>query len=101
MATKKISRSESQKRSEASRKGWVTRRKNAVKSSQKKSPTKTSRRIPSETLKKLQRVEKIRNTSRMKAQKKGRSLTTDKPKLKSKKPVRLARKASKKRASIR
>ena len=84
---------ESQKRSKASKKGWVSRRLNALK-------TKT-RKPTSEKLKKLQREEKIRNTSRRKAQKKGRSLVTDKPKLKSRKPVRLARKASKKRASVR
>jgi hypothetical protein len=67
----------------------------------KKSSTKTSRKLTSEKLKKLQRAEKIRNASRRKAQKKGRSLATDKPKLKSRKPIRLARKASKKRVSVR
>ena len=72
---------------------------NAVKS--KSSNTKITRKIPSEKLKKLQREEKIRNTSRRNAQKKGRSLATDKPKLKSKKPIRLARRASKKRVSVR
>ena len=101
MATKRTSRSESQKRSEASRKGWITRRKNAAKSTRKKTSTKTSRRIPSEKLKRLQRTEKVRIISRRKAQKKGRSLTTDKSKLKSRKPVRLARRPSKKRSSIR
>ena len=33
--------------------------------------------------------------------KKGRSIVTDKPKLESEKPIRLARKASKKRVSVR
>jgi hypothetical protein len=89
---------ESQKKSKASKKGWVTRRLNTLK---KKSSTKTSRKLTSEKLKKLQRAEKIRNTSRRNAQKKGRSLATDKPKLKSRKPIRLARKASKKRVSVR
>ena len=96
---KSISKStESQKRSKASKKGWLTRRQS---DSKKKSSTKTSRGLTSEKLKKLQRTEKIRNTTRRKAQKKGRSLVTDKPKLKSKKPVRLARRQSKKRVSVR
>ena len=94
----KTKSTESQNRSKASKKGWITRRLNALK---KKSSTKTSRKLTSEKLKKLQRAEKIRNTSRRNAQKKGRSLTTDKPKLKSRKPIRLARKASKKRVSVR
>ena len=94
----KTKSTESQKRSKASKKGWITRRLNALK---KKSSTKTSRKLTSEKLKKLQRAEKIRNTSRRNAQKKGRSLATDKPKLKSRKPVRLARKASKRRVSVR
>ena len=72
---------------------------NAVK--KKSSNSKTSRKISSEKLKKLQRKEKMRNTSRRNAQKKGQSLVSDKPKLHSKKPIRLARKASKKRASVR
>ncbi|MDH3676958.1 MAG: hypothetical protein OEQ12_01500 [Nitrosopumilus sp.] len=103
MVTKKTtSNSESQKRSEASRKGWISRRKNAEQSSKKQTTTtKTSRKLTAEKLKKLQRQEKVRNTSRRKAQKQGRSLVTDKPKLKSQKPIRLARKASKKRASVR
>ena len=91
--------SESKKRHDASKKGWITRRLNALK--KKPSRTKTSRKITSEKLRKLQREEKIRNTSRRTAQKKGRSLATDKPKLKSSKPVRFARKASKRRASVR
>ena len=96
---KSVSKStESQKRSKASKKGWLTRRQS---DSKKKLSTKTTRGLSSEKLKKLQRQEKIRNISRRKAQKKGRSLVTDKPKLKSKKPIRLARKASKKRVSIR
>jgi hypothetical protein len=94
----KTKSTESQKRSKASKKGWVTRRLNAL---QKKSSTKISRKLTSEKLKKLQLAEKIRNTSRRNAQKKGRSLATDKPKLKSRKPIRLARKASKKRVSVR
>jgi len=101
MATKRTSKSESQKRSEASKKGWITRRKNTVNSSTKKTTSRTSRTLPSEKLRKLQRAEKLRNISRRKAQKKGRSLTTDKPKLKRQKPTRFARKASKKRVSVR
>ncbi len=96
---KTVSKStESKKRHEASKKGWVTRRQNLLKTS---SSTRTSRNLSSEKLKKLQREEKIRNTSRRNAQRKGRSLATDKSKLKSQKPIRLARKASKKRASVR
>ena len=91
--------SESKKRHDASKKGWITRRLNTLK--KKPSSKKTSRNLSSEKLKKLQREEKIRNTSRRNAQKKGRSLATDKPKLKSRKPVRLARRASKKRVSVR
>ena len=96
---KKVTKSsESQKKSKASKKGWITRRRNEL---EKKSSTKTSRNLTSEKLQKLQRAEKIRNTSRRNAQKKGRSLATDKPKLKSRKPIRLARKQSKKRVSVR
>jgi hypothetical protein len=87
----------SQKRRIASKKGWLTRLQNI----KKKSSSKTSRGLTSEKLKKLQRQEKIRNISRRKAQMKGKSLTTDKPKLKSKKPIRLARRPSKKRVSVR
>ncbi len=87
----------SQKRSKASKKGWLTRLQNI----KKKSSSKTSRGLSSEKLKKLQRTEKIRIISRRKGQKKGKSLTTDKPKLKSKKPVRLARRPRKKRVSVR
>lgn len=101
MVTKRSSKSESQKRSEASKKGWITRRKNIAKSPAKKTSSRISRTVPSEKLKKLQRAEKLRNTSRRKAQKKGRSLTTDKPKLKSHKPMRFARKPSKRRVSVR
>jgi len=90
--------SEYQKRSKASKKGWLTRRQNT---SKKKPSTKKSRGLTSEKLKKLQRQEKIRNISRRKAQMRGKSLTTDKPKLKSKKPIRLARRPSKKRVSVR
>jgi hypothetical protein len=90
---------ESKKRHNASKKGWITRRLNALK--KKPSNAKTSRKITSEKLRKLQGEEKIRNISRRISQKKGRSLVTDKPKLKSRKPVKLARKASKKRVSVR
>lgn len=90
----KTKTSKSKKRSEASKKGWVTRRLNQAK-------TKTSRKIPSEKLKKLQRQEKIRNASRRKAQKVGRSITTDKPKLKRTKPTRPLRRPSKRRVSVR
>lgn len=91
--------SESKKRHNASKKGWITRRLNALK---KKSPSKkTSRNLSSEKLKKLQREEKIRNSSRRSAQKKGRSLATDKPKLNKRKPIRSARRTSKKRVSVR
>lgn len=95
---KKIKSLESQKRSKASKKGWATRRLKLVNNT---SSTKITRAIPSEKLKKLQREEKVRNISRRNAQKKGRSLVSDKPKLKPKKPIRLARKASKKRVSVR
>lgn len=91
----------SSKKSDASKTGWITRRKNQKKKSPKKSPVRNSRTIESEKLKKLQKDEKIRNRSRLKAQKTGRSLVSDKPKLHSKKPVRSARRPSKKRASIR
>ncbi|TFH02736.1 MAG: hypothetical protein E4G77_01760 [Nitrosopumilus sp.] len=77
----------------------MTRRLNVLK--KKPSSTKTSRKITDEKLLKLQREEKIRNSSRRTAQKKGRSLATDKSKLKSSRPIRLARKASKKRVSVR
>ncbi len=90
----KAKTSKSKKRSEASKTGWITRRLNQAK-------TKTSRKIPSEKLKKLQRQEKIRNTSRRKAQKVGRSLTTDKPKLNRTKPTRPMRRPSKRRVSVR
>jgi len=99
MVTRK--KSISTKKSDASKKGWITRRKNQKMNSSKKSPVQHSRTIESEKLKKIQKNEKIRNRSRLKAQKIGRSLTSDKPKLHSKKPVRPARRPSKKRASIR
>ena len=99
ISRKKKTSSEFQKRSKASKKGWVTRRLKLVKSTSSK--TKINRTIPSEKLKKLQREERVRIISRRNAQKKGRSLVTDKPKLKPKKPIRLARKASKKRVSVR
>jgi hypothetical protein len=95
----KTKSAESQKRSKASKKGWVTRRLNEPK--KKSTNTRTSRNLTSEKLKKLQRDEKVRNIARRSSQKKGRSLATDKPKLKPRKPIRLARKASKKRVSVR
>jgi len=88
------------KKSAASKKGWITRRKNQKNQPSKKSASKPSRTLSLEKLKKLQKAEKTRNLSRLKAQKKGRSLVSDKPKLNSKKPMRPARKQSKKRASI-
>ena len=99
---KKISQTaESKKRSEASKKGWVTRRKNLQKQGQKKSSAVAkSRAMNSEKLKTLQRQEKIRIISRRKSQKKGRSLVSDKPKYKSK-PVRPTHRPSKRRASVR
>ena len=54
-----------------------------------------------EKIEKLKKEEKTRNASRRTAQKKGKSLTTDKPKLKSKKSIRPARKITKKRVSVR
>lgn len=92
---------ESKKRSEASKKGWVTRRKNIRNKGQKNtSKVAKSRTMSSEKLEKLQRQEKIRIISRRKSQKKGRSLATDKPKYKSK-PVRPTRRPSKRRVSVR
>lgn len=98
MVERKTKSSESQKRSNASKKGWKTRRQNLSKT---KSSTTKSRAISTEKLKKLQRQEKIRIMSRRKGQKKGKSLTTDKPKLKARKPIRLPRRPSKKRVSVR
>jgi len=57
-------------------------------------------KLSSEKFKKLQREEKIQHTSRNKAQKR-RNLVSDKPKLKAKKSIRLARKASKKPTTVR
>jgi len=92
---------ESKKKSEASKKGWITRRKNLQKQGQKKpSQVAKSRTMSSEKLKKLQKQEKIRVISRRKSQKKGKSLATDKPKHKSK-SVRPTHRPSKRRASIR
>ena len=92
---------DSKKRSEASKKGWMTRRKNLPKQVKKKpSSIAKSRTMSSEKLEKLQRQEKIRIISRRKSQKKGKSLTTDKPKYKSK-PVRPTRRPSKRRVSVR
>jgi len=60
-----------------------------------------TRKIDSEKLKKLQKDEKTRNDARRKAQKKGASISTDKSKLKSGKPVKSARKSPKKRVAVR
>lgn len=104
MMTRKKSTSktgQSKKRSESSAKGWVTRRLNEKKSKKKTTRTLKTRNLTSEKLEKHQKTERERNASRRKAQKKGKSLASDKPKLKSRRPVRLARKASKKRVSVR
>ena len=98
----KTSRSSgAKKRSDASKKGWITRRKNLKKPNLQK-PTKVtkSRTLSSEKLQKLQKDEKIRISSRRKSQKKGQSLVTDKPKFKSK-PIRSMRRPSKRRSSVR
>lgn len=63
--------------------------------------TSKTRKIDTEELKKLQKNEKIRNKARRTGQKKGVSISTDKPKLKAKKVYRPARKTSKKRVSVR
>ncbi|MDX1441386.1 MAG: hypothetical protein R3237_02890 [Nitrosopumilaceae archaeon] len=94
MKNTKTSNSESKKRSDASKKGWVTRRSNQAK-------TRTSRKVTSDKLKKLQKQEQIRNTSRRKAQKVGRSIISDKPKLRKSKPTRPTRRPSKRRVSLR
>lgn len=60
-----------------------------------------SRKMSSEELEKIQKGEKIRNDARRKGQKKGASISTDKPKLKNEKPDRPARKVTKKRVSVR
>lgn len=60
-----------------------------------------SRKIDSEKLQKLQKDEKIRNDARRTGQKKGVSISTDKPKLSSDKPDRPTRKTKKKRVSVR
>ena len=59
------------------------------------------RKRNSEELVKLQKEEKTRNSARRKAQKTGRSISTDKSKPRTRKPTRPARKVTKKRASIR
>lgn len=64
-------------------------------------PTSKTRKTTSEELKKLQKNEKIRNDARRKGQKKGVSISTDKPKLKKAKVNRPARKNTKKRVSVR
>ena len=60
-----------------------------------------TRKANAEELKKLQKNEKIRNDARRKGQKKGVSISTDKPKLKTEKTNRPARKNTKKRVSVR
>jgi len=60
-----------------------------------------TRKISTEELKKLQKDEKTRIAARRKAQKKDKSIATDKSKPKTSKPTRPARKVTKKRASIR
>jgi hypothetical protein len=60
-----------------------------------------TRKTNPEELKKLQKNEKIRNDARRKGQKKGVSISTDKPKLKTEKTNRPARKNTKKRVSVR
>ena len=63
--------------------------------------TSKTRKTNTEELKKLQNNEKIRNDARRKGQKKGVSISTDKPKLKTEKINRPARKNTKKRVSVR
>jgi hypothetical protein len=63
--------------------------------------TSKTRKTNPEELKKLQKNEKIRNDARRKGQKKGVSISTDKPKLKTEKINRPARKNTKKRVSVR
>ena len=63
--------------------------------------TSKTRKTDTEELKKLQKNEKIRNDARRKGQKKGVSISTDKPKLKTEKTDRPARKTTKKRVAIR
>ena len=60
-----------------------------------------TRKTDFEKLEKLQKDEKTRNDARRKAQKKGASISTDKPKLKSGKLTKPARKSPKKRVSVR
>jgi len=60
-----------------------------------------TRKTDSEKLEKLQKDEKTRNDARRKAQKKGASISTDKPKLKNSKLTKPPRKSSKKRVSVR
>ena len=97
----KSSKSVNTKKSDASKKGWITRRKNQGKQSPQNSPKRLSRSISLEKLKKLQKTERTRNLSRLKAQKKGQSLVSDKPKLNSKKPLKSTHRPSKRRSSIR
>lgn len=63
--------------------------------------TSKTRKSDTEELKKLQKDEKIRNDARRTGQKKGVSISTDKPKLKTEKVDRPARKTTKKRVAVR
>ncbi len=63
--------------------------------------TSKSRKVNLEELEKLQKEEETRNRARQKAQKNGKSISSDKSKLKNKKLPRPARKVTKKRASVR
>ena len=63
--------------------------------------TSKTRKTNDEELKKLQKNEKIRNDARRKGQKNDVSISTDKPKLKTEKVSRPARKNTKKRVSVR
>ena len=58
-----------------------------------------ARKITSKKLEKLQKDEKTRNMARRKAQKKGKSLLSDKPKFKTK-GTRITKKIVKKRSSV-
>ena len=59
------------------------------------------RKVDSKELERLQKDEKIRNNTRRKAQKKGKSIATDKSKTSTLKSSRPSRKITKKRSSVR
>ena len=59
------------------------------------------RKVDSKELERLQRDEKIRNNTRRKMRKKGKSITTDKSKTTISKSNRPSRKITKKRSAIR